>query len=268
MSLDSPTPRPRPWDGLLALLALAVLAAILLAPPHNLLDKADRAAFAVCHRIPERTFSLDGRPLPLCARCSGTYLGTLAGLAVLTLRGRGRASRLPDRRSVAIFALFILAWALDGANSYLALLGLPHLYEPSNLLRLVTGTLQGLAIASFLLPVANLTLWAAPAPVRSVDSWAGLLWLLVGGGVVVALVSSEQPWLLYPLALFSGLTIAGLFGLLNGMLMLMLLRREARAVRWAALAAPLLVGGALALAELAAIGLVRDWLTVRFGLPF
>jgi len=52
------------------------------------------------------------------------------------------------------------------------------------------------------------------------------------------------------------------------MLVLMLLRREARARRWAALAAPLLVGGALALAELATIGLARDWLTARFGLPF
>lgn len=268
MSLDSPTPRRLPWDGLLALIALVVLLAILFAPPHTLLDKADRAAFAVCHRIPERTFALEGRPLPLCARCSGTYLGTLAGLAALTLRGRGRASRLPGRGVTGVLGLFVLAWAFDGANSYLALLSLPHLYEPSNLLRLITGTLQGLAIASFLLPVANLVLWAAPAPVRSVASGADLLWLLTGGALIVALVSSDLPWLLYPLALLSGLTIVGLFGLLNGMLVLMLLRREARAVRWAPLAAPLLVGGALALVELAAIGLVRDWLTVRFNLPF
>ncbi|OQA38383.1 MAG: hypothetical protein BWY52_03279 [Chloroflexi bacterium ADurb.Bin325] len=157
---------------------------------------------------------------------------------------------------------------MDGANSYLALLGLPHLYEPTNLLRLVTGALEGLAVASFLLPIANITFWAAPAPIRSVDSGADLLWLLVGGVIVVALVSSGQPWLLYPLALLSGLTIAGLFSLLNGMLVLLLLRREARGVGWASLIAPLLMGGALALVELAAIGVGRDWLTARFGLPF
>jgi uncharacterized membrane protein len=261
-------PRRIPWDAVLAVLALAAILVALLAPPHGLLDKADRAAFAVCHRLPERTFHIAGRALPLCARCSGTYLGTIAGLAVLALRGRGRASGFPRLRDAAILALFLLAWAGDGANSFLALLGLPHLYEPHNLLRLVTGALEGLAIASFILPVANLTLWAAPEPARSIETRADLAWLLVGAAVVVALVSSELTVLLYPLALLSGLTIVGLFGLLNGMLVLMLLRREARATRWRPLLAPLLLGVALALGELAAIGAVRDWLTARFGLPF
>jgi hypothetical protein len=57
--------------ALWAALALIILAALILLPPHDLLDKADHAAFAVCHRIPERTFVIAGRPLPLCARCSG-----------------------------------------------------------------------------------------------------------------------------------------------------------------------------------------------------
>lgn len=261
--------KARHRDGALALLALAAILVALIAPPHGLLDKADRAAFAVCHRLPERTFHVAGRQLPLCARCSGTYLGTLAGLTVLMLRGRGRASGFPRPRYALVLGLFLLAWAVDGANSYLTLFpGLPHLYEPHNWLRLVTGTLQGLAIASFLLPVVNLAFWAAPAAGRSVETGADLAWLLVGGAVVVGLVTSEQPFLLYPLALLSGLTIVALFGLLNGLLVLMLLRREARAMRWGPLLAPLLVGGALALGELAAIAAVRDWLTVRFALPF
>ena len=73
------------------------------------------------------------------------------------------------------------------------------------MLRLVTGTLEGLAIAAVLLPLANLTLWADPDPQRSVGSWRDLAWLLAGAAAVIASVSSEWPPLLYPLALLSEL---------------------------------------------------------------
>lgn len=255
-------------DGLLALLALAVVIAVLIAPPHSLLDKADRAAFAVCHRIPERSFAFMERPLPLCARCSGTYLGALAGLIVLVTRGRGRASGLPSGRYLAVLAAFLAAWAIDGANSFLTFFpGAPHFYEPNNLLRLITGTLQGLALAAFIVPVLNLSLWARPIATSSIGAWADLVWMLVAAGVVVGLVSSEWPPLLYPLAIISGLTIALLLGLVNAMLALIVLRREGYATRWRQAVALLLLGLALALVELALIGLARAALTERLGLP-
>ena len=49
---------------------------------------------------------------------------------------------------------------IDGANSYLSLFSAaPVLYEPHNWLRLVTGTLNGLALAGLIYPVLNQTLW-------------------------------------------------------------------------------------------------------------
>ena len=139
--------------------------------------------------------------------------------------GRGRANRLPRRRYLALFAGFFLAWGFDGLNSYLTLFPvLPHLYQPLNLLRLVTGTLEGLAISAVFLPMLNPTLWASPvAPLHtgevssppggsSVASWADIAWLLVGGAVVVAAVGSEWAALLYPLALLSGLMVIVLVG--------------------------------------------------------
>jgi uncharacterized membrane protein len=263
------------WDGVLALVALAVILALLLGWPGSLLDKADHAAYAVCHRIGDRSFFVAGRQLPLCARCSGTYLGALAGLIVLATRGRGRARDLPGRRYLLVLGLFFLAWGFDGANSYLTLFpGLPHLYEPHNLLRLLTGTLEGLAISALLLPVFNLTLWSAAGPTQGTDArqpsiagWPDLAWLLVGGALVVAIVSSEWDPLLYPLALVSGLMIVGLVGAINGML-LMVLRRTRPAQRWIQAVAPLLGGVSLAMIELTAIGLFRAELTARLGLPF
>ncbi len=259
---------PGRYDGLLALVALAAIVGLLLAPPHDLLEKADRAAYAVCHRLPERTFTVAGRPLPLCARCSGTYLGALAGMIVLVLRGRGRASRLPGRGPLAVLGLFLAAWAVDGANSFLAFFpNAPRLYEPNNLVRLLTGTLQGLAIAAFMIPLLNLGLWAAPGDRRSVGSWADLAWMIVGGGIVVGLITGGWGPSLYPLALLSGATIVLLLGLLNTLGVLIVLRRDGLARRWREVVAPLLLGLALALVELTLIGLVRTALTERLGLP-
>jgi uncharacterized membrane protein len=268
LQVNSEARRWARWDGFLTVAALAILLFYLLAPPHSLLDKADRAAYAVCHRIPARSFAFAGRPLPLCARCSGTYLGAVAGLIALTACGRRRASRLPVPAILAVLGVFLLAWAIDGFNSFLALIpGLPYLYEPSNLLRLVTGTLEGLALAALLLPLANLTLWADPDPRRSIGSWRDLWWLLVAAAAVIALVSSAWPPLLYPLAILSELAILGLVGLVNTMFVLMLMRREGKAMRTREALLPLLLGLALAAVELTAIGLARAALTERLGLP-
>ena len=167
--------------------------------PGSLLDKADHAAYAVCHRIGDRSFFVAGRQLPLCARCSGTYLGALAGLVVLGARGHGRARDLPGLRYLLVLGLFFLAWGFDGANSYLTLFpGLPHLYEPHNLLRLITGTLEGLAIsraaAARLQPHfmgARRWPWRAQTLTGpSIAGWPDLAWLLLGGALVV--VDREQ----------------------------------------------------------------------------
>jgi uncharacterized membrane protein len=268
IQVDAGVRRTARWDGILVAVALAIILVYLLAPPHGLLDKADRTAYAVCHRIAARSFVFAGRPLPLCARCSGTYLGAVAGLVVIVARGRRRAARLPAPAILAVLGVFLLAWAVDGFNSFLTLIpGLPYLYEPRNLLRLVTGTLEGLAIAAVVLPVANLSIWASREPCRAVGSWRDLGWMLVAAVAVIGLVNSEWPPLLYPLAILSELAILGLVGLVNAMLALIVMRREGRATRAREALLPLLLGVALAAIELTVIGVARAALTERLGLP-
>jgi len=251
------------------IVALLAVLALFLLPPHDLLDKADRFAYAVCHRIPSHSLFVGGRQLPLCARCSGTYLGALAGIAVLLALGRGRANRFPAPKFLVAFAVFMAAWAIDGANSYASFFpGLPQLYEPNNLLRLATGVLEGLVIAAFVLPLFNMTAWAATDAQPSIVRWRDLGWLLMGGAVAFGLVVSEWEPLLYPLALLSGAMVVLLVGAICVMLVLMIARRDGQAQRWREIAFPLLAGLAVALAGLAAIGLFRDFLTTWFGLPF
>jgi hypothetical protein len=89
----------------LLLLALSLLLFVWLAlTPPGLLGKADAIGYAVCHRIAERSFLLGERAVPLCSRCSGMYLGALAGI-LFHLRF-GRRGGLPPRRIQAAFVVF------------------------------------------------------------------------------------------------------------------------------------------------------------------
>jgi uncharacterized membrane protein len=261
--------RSRRWDRLVAVLAIAAILALFLTPPHGLLDKADRVAFAVCHRIPARTFTAAGRSLPLCARCSGTYLGALAGLIVLSLRGRGKAARLPSPKHLIVFGFFLAAWAVDGLNSFLTFFpNAPHLYVPNNGMRLATGTLEGLAIAAVMLPAFNRSLWARPEPIRSIDGWQDLAWMLAGGALIACLVGSELSFLLYPLAILSGLAVVILLAAVNSMFVLFVLRRDGQATGWAEAAPSLLLGLALAIGELVIVGLARTVIEAWLGPPW
>jgi uncharacterized membrane protein len=253
-------------SSLLAALALTAVIALLLLPPHGVLDKADRAAFAVCHRIPERTLTIAGRPLPLCARCSGSYLAALTALGVLGARGRLRAGLLPRWPYLLIFGMFVVVWALDGLNSYLTLFpGAPYLYEPQNRLRLATGALQGLALAAVFLPLVNRSLGSETENLTSVGSAADLLWLLAGGVLLFWLMSMDRPALLYPLAIASGLAIVGFAALLN----LLIFESFFGHTRYALTrSATTIVCIAFAMGELAAAGLARAAFESRFGWPF
>src|SRR5512140_118546 len=72
-----------PW-----LVAASVLLVWLVYTPAGLLGKADAIGYAVCHRIDARSFHLGDRQLPLCARCSGMYLGAVVGIVYQAFAGR------------------------------------------------------------------------------------------------------------------------------------------------------------------------------------
>jgi len=44
--------------------------------------------FRFCHQRPERSFHFNGRPWPLCARCSGIVLGQFAAMVWVMHQGQ------------------------------------------------------------------------------------------------------------------------------------------------------------------------------------
>jgi uncharacterized membrane protein len=236
----------------------AVLGAWLLYTPMGLLGKADAVSYAVCHRIDLRSFHLGGRPLPLCSRCLGMYLGSVMTVAYYALSRRGRSGRFPKLPVMLILAGFVGVFAVDGINSYLTFFpGAPHLYEPSNPLRLITGTLLGVSLGTVVYAGFNQNAWRHwrdRAPLTGVGE---LIPVLLSAAAVVAAVLTENPLVLYPLALVSS---AGVVLLLTGVyatMALLVLRRENEAEGWGDLVMPVAIGFAMAFAQLGLFALLR-----------
>ncbi len=260
--------RPRLAVVAVALSVFLILLAIEI-PPRTLLGKADVVGYAICHRIPERSFILGGRPLPLCARCTGTFLGTVLGLTAMLLMRRRCASRLPPVPVLGLLILFTGLWAFDGLNSYMTLFpGGPHLYEPQNWLRLTTGMLNGLTLIAFTFPIFNFTLWREPAQERVIKSLWELLAILPVAALLVLVIQAEIDFLLYPLAIVSTLGVVMMLILINSMIAAVVLGREGYALSLRQALVPLTVGTALAILQITVMVLLRAYLTATLGLPF
>jgi uncharacterized membrane protein len=258
-----------PLPRLAIVSAIAALVLFTVATPDGLLTKMDMVGYAVCHRIAARSFVIAGRQLPLCARCTGTFIGALVGFfgQAAVLRRR-RAAEFPPLLVLAVLVSFTLLWGADGLNSYMVLIGGPHVYEPRNWLRLTTGALQGLTMSALVYPVFNFTLWREPTTERNIRNLGELGGLLLLEAGMVALVLTQHRFLLYPLAILGTLGVLTLLTSVNSMLALMILRRENIADTWRDSIAPLLTGLTLSLIQIGAIDVVRYTLTGTLqGIP-
>jgi len=270
--MDENSPRPVqvniPVTAFQALLIFAVGLLLIvwwMNTPPGLLGKADAAGYAVCHRISERSFMIGDRQMPLCARCSGMFLGALIG-TVYYLRRSGRRAGMPPLSISILLGAFLVLFAVDGGNSYLHFFpGFTGLYEPNNTIRLITGTGVGLGIASILVPVVNQTYWRSYDNRPVLERFGQFIPLLVVAGLVDLAVLSEIPLLLYPLALLSAGGILLVLSLVYSLVWILLSKQENRFDRPRELWVMLLVGFFTALLQIAVIDAGRFWLTGTWG---
>ena len=249
-----------PYRWLVYSAAGLILIAWLVLTPGGLLGKADAIAYAVCHRIAARSFTIGDRQLPLCARCTGMYLGFLLGLSYQHFQGR-RGS-IPVLRYALMFGPLVILFGIDGLNSYLHFFpAAPSLYMPQNWLRLVTGTGMGLAISAVLAPAFRQTVWTtweqrpAFANLRQYGILLGL------AAIVDLAVLSGIPIILYPLALLSAAGVLVILGMVYTLVLVMLFKAENRFQRLSSLNVYLIGGLVLALLQIALLDAGRYWLT-------
>lgn len=164
---------------------------------------------------------------------------------------------------------FVGLWAFDGLNSYLTFFpGAPHLYEPRNWLRMTTGVLNGLALILFVYPIYSFTLWRNTVSQPVMRRVKELAALLAVAALLVVLTQSGIDLVLYPLAIVSSIGVGVMLTLINSMLVAVVLGREGYARTWAQAWVPLSIGAALAIVQIAALDLLRAYLTVELALPF
>lgn len=245
-------------------LVAAITTLWLVITPAGLLGKADGVGYAICHRIDARSFHIADRQIPMCARCSGMYLGALLGMAYQWRRGR--RGKLPALKILVVLMVFFLAFAFDGVNSYLHFFpNAPTLYETNNFIRLLTGSGLGLAIALVFLPVFHQSIWAEYEAIPPVDGWRDLGVLLVLAGVMIAAVYSENPILLYPLALLSALGVLLLLTMCYTLIWVFAFNRDNSARQISDMWPQLMLGFGTALLQILVMDSVRLWLTHTWG---
>ena len=253
--------------GLVVFFAL-IVAGYLFLTPLAPLEKANLIGYSICHQIPERSFYMSGYRLPLCARCTGTYLGVAISFLWFAVLRRWRAGEMLPNWMIVVMVAFVGLMGIDGLNSYLSLWGnLPTLYTPQNWLRATTGSLNGIALSMIVWPIFNLTLWKNPSTTRPLKTAWELLGIVVIAGAVIGVVQSEPDWLLYPVALISTAGILWMLSIVNTMILLILFRRDSLAEHWRDAIVPLLAGLTVSLLELTLIGAVRYWVTGTMAWP-
>lgn len=240
--------------------------------PEGALGKLDAIGYAVCHRIDARSFQINDRQLPLCARCTGEFYA--AGIALLLqVFMSGKRSKLPSRGIIAVLVFFFLAFGMDGSNSYLylfkqtsagALDQIPNLYIPNNTLRLFTGSGMGIVLAAVLYPIINQTLW------REMDDHPALEWksfgILVGVTIMInLLILTDSPIVLYPIAYISVLGTLSLLVMVFAILWIIIMKQDNTFDHAGQLWLPFASGFTLALLLILSIDLLRLQLTGTWG---
>jgi uncharacterized membrane protein len=259
---------------------LVVVAAVLvfigwfLNTPPGFFGKADAIGYAVCHRISERSFHIGSYQLPLCARCSGMYLGAVTGLVFQSILGWKRGK--PPRWSmIAVLVVFVAAFGVDGVNSYLYLLKqirpgilpqIPNIYVPNNTLRLLTGSGMGLTIAAMLFPAFNQSIWSDYDDARSgLPGWKSFGVLLGIQIILDLLVLTGSPVVLYPLAIIGVLGVWLLLTMVYTIVWVMITGQDNKFTNLRQLWLPLLAGLTITIIQTAAIDILRFRLTGTWG---
>lgn len=98
---------------------------------------------AVCHQIQQRSLFINGNPLPVCARCTGIYLGITIGFLVLFLRKKWKGNQPPPLFWTILLSFSFFPFMLDGGASYLGI------WKTNNFIRLLTGLCAGYALPVF-----------------------------------------------------------------------------------------------------------------------
>jgi uncharacterized membrane protein len=204
--------------------------------------------FAVCHQLPERSLSVGGQQLPVCARDTGIYVGFIVAFVMIALMERHHPREMPPPRVLVTCLVFIALMGLDGVSSYAGW------RTTTNDIRLITGLLAGFAIPPIVFGMLNYQLWRDSGEGRVLGSTLHQALLLVA--IPLTFVILRFPigalWWLYSTIVVAGVLTA--FTSVNLVLVTLVPALERRATGILSMAPLVAAALLITVAELSAAG--------------
>jgi hypothetical protein len=112
-----------------------------------------------------------------------------------------------------------------------------------------------------IVPAFNQTVWTDWVPTSVFATWKPLAGLAALALVLDLAILTENPVILYPLALLSAVGVVVLLAMIYTMIWVMVFRKENRFLKPGQLIVPLVGGLTTAMLQIAVIDLLRFWLT-------
>jgi len=193
--------------------------------PAGCYSKIFAVGSSLCHQIPSHSPILNGVQFPLCARCTGLYLGSLIGLTYALFAGR-KAGIPKKPYLIFLFSIFVI-WGADGVNSLVSdFLNRPFLYETTNVTRSITGYGMGLVMSTALTTLFNITVWEERenTPILRTPMQVGVYILLAGA--INLLILSNNDYLFRLAAFLAIFTALAIISLLYSVFWVILLKKE------------------------------------------
>ncbi|MCD4752333.1 MAG: DUF2085 domain-containing protein [Anaerolineaceae bacterium] len=262
LSQKNLTPDPR-WHYARWIMVLVGLATLiigwLLFTPAGFFGKLNAIGYAVCHQAPSHSFFIGNHQMPLCARCTGMYVGVLTALLYQLRYGQREA--FPKTKIIVVFAVLLILFAVDGINSFISLPAGHLLYQPANWLRLITGIGLGWGMAAMLVPAFHQLVWKKSIPEPMLSKFAQIFILAVLDVLPVLAFLFEIKFLLYPIVILTTLTIPVLLSTIYGMLIIMVTYRENTFSSFKQVLPYLLAGAMIAMLQIFILDIIRLNLT-------
>ncbi len=257
--VDGRLRREVPWRRIFAGVGALMLLALLFSPGAPLQWKMYAVVHGVCAQ--QHNILLGGLQFPLCARNSGIYMSFLLTLGYIYAIGRGRAARVPPWTISVTLILFVVVMGVDGFNSLLVDIRQPHLYDPDNFLRTLTGMGMGISIAVMLHIVLNMTLRKnVEDSVPVLRSWWELLGIMAIDLLALAAIYANLGFMFWPLAFTAFFGITGVLYMVSLLLTSLVMGYEGKITSIRQLARPATVAIIPTLIILGAMSYLRFWL--------
>lgn len=196
-----PNPRPTAWR-LATVFVLSIVALGALGLQYGFEGWPRAFLHGLCAQRESHSFHFGGNVLPVDARMTGIYLGAAMMIGWLAASGRLRRTMRPRFSMLALLASFVLAMAIDGFNALLVDLSLAHPYEPSNLLRFVTGACAGTTLGIGVAYLFSTSIWRNPVRTnRMIDGPTVLAVPMLVTGALGVIAASGLPVFYGPLVM-------------------------------------------------------------------